>query len=88
MPTYEYKCDKCDKIFEVFQGIKDEPIKNCPKCKSKVKKLISTGAGLIFKGKGFYQTDYKSAAPPDGEKGKPSLPCGKSEKCGSCDLED
>jgi putative FmdB family regulatory protein len=62
MPTYEYECPKCGKTFELFQSMKDDPIKVCPdkKCKGKVKRLIGTGAGLIFKGSGFYITDYRS----------------------------
>lgn len=62
MPTYEYECAKCGKTFEVFQSMKDEPLKTCQnkKCKGKVKRLLGTGAGLIFKGSGFYITDYRS----------------------------
>ena len=61
MPTYEYKCDACGNAFERFQSIMAAPIKRCPKCgKNKVRRLISTGAGLIFKGSGFYITDYRS----------------------------
>ena len=60
MPTYEYACQKCGYEFEQFQSIKDEPLKRCPKCKGKVVKKISSGAGLIFKGSGFYITDYRS----------------------------
>src|SRR4051794_8018081 len=61
MPTYEYKCDACGNKFEKFQSIKAGPIRKCPKCgKNKVRRLISTGAGLIFKGSGFYTTDYRS----------------------------
>ncbi|HVE16066.1 MAG TPA: FmdB family zinc ribbon protein [Chthoniobacterales bacterium] len=62
MPTYEYECQKCGKTFELFQSMKDEPIKTHPdpKCKGKVKRLLGTGAGLIFKGSGFYITDYRS----------------------------
>ncbi len=59
MPTYEYECLKCSYRFEESQGIKDEPLKKCPKCGGKVKRLIGTGTGIIFKGKGFYHTDYK-----------------------------
>ena len=59
MQTYEYKCLKCNRKFEVFQNIKEKEIKVCPKCKGKVKRLISTGVGFIFKGSGFYATDYK-----------------------------
>ncbi len=60
MPTYEYKCLKCDYRFEKFQSMKDEPIKYCPVCNGEVKRLIGSGAGAIFKGTGFYQTDYKN----------------------------
>jgi len=59
MPTYEYRCLSCGYYFEKFQSIHDEPVKTCPKCGGKVQKLISSGAGLIFKGSGFYITDYK-----------------------------
>lgn len=57
MPTYDYKCPKCGK-FEVFQKITDKPLKRCPKCKGKVKRLIGSGSGIIFKGKGFFRNDY------------------------------
>ncbi|MFA3782569.1 FmdB family zinc ribbon protein [Melioribacteraceae bacterium 4301-Me] len=60
MPTYDYKCTSCGYTFEVFQKISDEPIGFCPKCNGKVKRLIGAGAGTIFKGSGFYQTDYKN----------------------------
>jgi putative FmdB family regulatory protein len=68
MPTYEYHCEKCKKDFELFQSMKDNPVATCPKeqCrqktwgKGKVKRLLGTGAGLIFKGSGFYITDYRS----------------------------
>jgi len=59
MPTYEYECDKCKKNFDLFQNMKDEPIKKCTKCGGKVHRLISGGSGIIFKGAGFYETDYK-----------------------------
>jgi len=61
MPTYEYKCEACGERFERFQSITADPIKKCPKCgRLKVKRLLGTGAGLIFKGSGFYITDYRS----------------------------
>jgi putative FmdB family regulatory protein len=68
MPTYEYKCDKCKKTFDAFQSMKDDAFASCPKelCrqkswgKGKVRRLLGTGAGLIFKGSGFYITDYRS----------------------------
>lgn len=61
MPTYEYKCTKCEHQFEAFQSMSEEPVKKCPACGGEVKRLISGGAGLIFKGSGFYITDYKRA---------------------------
>jgi putative FmdB family regulatory protein len=61
MPTYEYECTKCGHQFEKFQSMKDEPLKRCPKCRCKVKRMLGTGAGIIFKGSGFYQTDYRSS---------------------------
>ncbi len=61
MPTYEYACPKCGHEFEQFQSMRDEPLKKCPKCKKTgVKRLVGGGAGLIFKGTGFYITDYKN----------------------------
>lgn len=60
MPTYEYECDGCGHEFELFQSMKDDPIKTCPECKKKkVRRLLGSGAGIIFKGSGFYETDYK-----------------------------
>lgn len=60
MPTYEYHCDACGHDFENFQSMSSAPLRKCPKCgKNKVKRLIGTGAGLIFKGSGFYITDYR-----------------------------
>ena len=97
MPTYEYICEKCDHQFDVFQSIKDNPLTVCPqeKCgmkkwgKGKVKKMIGSGAGLIFKGSGFYITDYRSdsykeaakkdAAPAADGGGKSAEGKGKSE---------
>jgi len=61
MPTYEYICDNCQYQFERFQSIKAKPIRKCPKCgKLSVQRLIGAGAGIIFKGSGFYETDYRS----------------------------
>ncbi len=62
MPTYEYECTKCGYVFEKFHGMLDAPVKRCPKCRCKVRKLLGTGAGILFKGSGFYQTDYRSDA--------------------------
>jgi len=61
MPTYDYECDACGHRFEQFQPITAKPVRKCPKCgKSKVRRLIGSGAGVIFRGSGFYQTDYRS----------------------------
>jgi putative FmdB family regulatory protein len=76
MPTYDYECDACDHAFEEFQSMLDKPLKKCPKCKKpKLRRLIGTGAAILFKGSGFYQTDYRSesyknAAKADESKGK------------------
>jgi putative FmdB family regulatory protein len=62
MPTYDYKCLKCNHQFEVFQSMKDDRLTDCPldDCDGEVKRLLGTGAGIIFKGSGFYETDYRS----------------------------
>jgi putative FmdB family regulatory protein len=60
MPTYEYECEKCHHQFEQLQKITDESVKVCPVCGGKVKRLISGGGGFLFKGNGFYITDYRS----------------------------
>jgi putative FmdB family regulatory protein len=61
MPTYDYVCDACDHKFELLQSIKDAPKKKCPECgKSKLRRLFGAGAAIIFKGSGFYTTDYRS----------------------------
>jgi putative FmdB family regulatory protein len=61
MPTYDYECDACGHEFELFQSITESPKKKCPACKkSKLRRLFGTGAAVMFKGSGFYQTDYRS----------------------------
>ncbi len=60
MPTYEYKCLDCGIQFDRFQSITEDPIQECPECSGRTKRLIGAGAGLIFKGSGFYITDYRS----------------------------
>ena len=61
MPTYEYQCSACDHRFEELQSFSEAPLKTCPVCKKKkLQRLIGTGAAIVFKGSGFYQTDYRS----------------------------
>jgi putative FmdB family regulatory protein len=74
MPTYEYICDSCGYRFEQFQKMSDKPIKKCPNCGKPVKRLIGKGMGVIFKGTGFYSTDYKNRS-----SGKTC--CGRTERC-------
>lgn len=72
MPTYEYQCGECGHRFEVFQRIVDPPERDCPKCGKKncVEQLISGGSGIIFRGSGFYETDYKRARQKDSSSGE------------------
>ena len=89
MPTYEYSCEKCGKTFETFQSMRNEPLRECPKelfrqkrwGHGKVKRLLGTGAGLIFKGSGFYITDYRSNSYKEGAKNDaPAAPAPSGEK--------
>jgi len=84
MPTYEYQCQKCGHRFDVFQRIVDPPVRDCPKCRRKgcVEQLISGGSGLIFKGSGFYITDYKRAGPDPKPGPKPTDGTGSSSDKG------
>jgi len=68
MPTYEYKCQKCKRRFEVFQKMTDTPLTECTACQGQLKRLIGAGAGLLFKGNGFYATDYRSESYKQAEK--------------------
>jgi putative FmdB family regulatory protein len=89
MPTYEYSCEKCGGSFEIVQSMRDEPLRECPKelCRQKkwghgkMKRLIGTGAGLIFKGSGFYITDYRSDSYKEAaKKDAPAAPTTVGEK--------
>ncbi len=85
MPTYEYHCDACGYGFEKFQPITAPAIRDCPKCKKrKVRRVITGGAGLIFKGSGFYQTDYRSKSYQDAAK-KDSKPDAKKDSSSKSD---
>lgn len=94
MPTYEYECRRCGHSFEAFQSMTDAPLRKCPECGGRVRRLIGAGAGIIFKGSGFHATDYRS--PSYTKSAKADAPASKSEtscpakaagKCpgGSCD---
>jgi putative FmdB family regulatory protein len=89
MPTYEYQCDACEHNFDEFQSMFDEPLKKCPKCgKNKLRRVFGAGAAVLFKGSGFYQTDYrsesyKSAAKKEQEAAKPAGTGGTDGKTGS-----
>jgi putative FmdB family regulatory protein len=86
MPTYEYHCQKCDQNFEAFQSMRDKPFTQCPKelCRlpkwghGRVKRLLGTGAGIIFKGSGFYSTDYRSKAYQEAAKKEAPSPASAS----------
>ncbi len=78
MPTYEYECLECKHRFEMFQSMLDEPVKKCIKCGSSVRKRFGAGAGIIFKGSGFYTTDYKNNSSKSDVKG------GSQSEGGSC----
>ena len=85
MPTYEYECAACGANFEEFQSMSDKPLRKCPKCgKMKLERLIGAGAGIIFKGSGFYETDYKrkAAAGPDAGASPADKPAAKTEDKG------
>jgi putative FmdB family regulatory protein len=93
MPTYQYRCPHCGHDFEEFQSISDAPLDTCPRCGKKPRRLISGGAGFLFKGNGFYTTDYRSESykaaakkeestskPSDDKAGKSSDKKPKAEK--------
>ena len=82
MPTYQYECTACGHEFEELQSMTDAKLTKCPKCgKKKLARLIGSGSGMIFKGSGFYETDYKKKPVPAETKteSKPALPAAKSE---------
>ena len=81
MPTYEYKCEDCGYIFEKFQKMSDSPIEICPKCGSKVKRIIGTGGGIIFKGSGFYVNDYAKKSSDSSSCCGLTNPCDNPKRC-------
>jgi putative FmdB family regulatory protein len=87
MPTYVYECEKCGHTFERFQGMKETPVKTCPDCRGKVRRLVSAGAGIISKGSGSHVTDYgrsRGNAPPCGSS---KTCCGRDTRCDSPSCE-
>ncbi len=85
MPTYQYECNSCEHIFEIMQSITDKKLLECPKCnKNTLQRLIGTGSGIVFKGSGFYETDYKkkSSVPK-------TCPAEKSKECSNaCPMKE
>lgn len=96
MPTYDYRCTECEHTFELFHSMKDKPKRKCPACgKNALERLIGTGAGVLFKGSGFYETDYRSSSYKKGAeaekkssesgsgetKGEKKTPCGTNCAC-------
>lgn len=84
MPTYDYQCTVCNHIFEHSQSMTDKLLTKCPKCGKKLKRLIGGGAGIIFKGSGFYATDYKKSSASGSSKQAPVCPKAKEGGCSGC----
>ena len=84
MPTYDYQCESCNGIREVFHGINEQPEVLCEECSGKMKKMIGTGAGIIFKGSGFYVNDYKGCScRKESEPAKSDSACSCTGSCAS-----
>ena len=81
MPTYEYQCNDCGHKFEKFQKMSDSPLEECPKCGSKVKRIICTGGGIIFKGSGFYANDYAKKTTDSSSCCGLNDPCDNPKRC-------
>jgi len=79
MPTYDYRCAECGHTFEVFHGMKEDPVQECPKCGGAVQRLITGGAGIIFKGQGFYTTESRARNAPSCGRNAPC--CGRDTPC-------
>ena len=88
MPTYDYECDACGHAFELFQSITESVKKKCPECKkSKLRRLFGTGAAIVFKGSGFYETDYRSDSYKEGKKAAEKAKDKGSDKKGDAKSE-
>jgi len=85
MPTYEYECQACGHTFEELQAMTDAKLKKCPKChKNKLSRLIGSGSGMIFKGTGFYETDYKKKSAPSSGKNEAPKAAPAPSGCNGC----
>ena len=87
MPTYEYRCTSCKNEFEKFQRMSDEPVAECPKCGAAAERRLSGGAGLLFKGSGFYITDYRSESYKKAQKSEGGGSSGGSDSPGGAKSE-
>jgi putative FmdB family regulatory protein len=86
MPTYEYHCDGCEHHFDEFQSFSEEPLKKCPQChKKKLRRVIGSGAAILFKGSGFYQTDYRSESYKSAAKAETEAKGGTNSTANSSD---
>lgn len=86
VPTYQYQCEMCNHSFEILQSMMDKKLKKCPECgKPSLTRLIGSGSGIIFKGNGFYATDYKKKeSPKDGPSSKPAQSDASMKEAGAC----
>ncbi|MGD0335928.1 MAG: FmdB family zinc ribbon protein [Candidatus Omnitrophota bacterium] len=84
MPTYEYECSHCGHKFELSQKMTDKPVEKCPECHKKVRRLIGSGSGIIFKGSGFYATDYRKGSKGEAQKSKPATCPKAKDGCNAC----
>ncbi|NLP01101.1 MAG: zinc ribbon domain-containing protein [Fibrobacter sp.] len=83
MPTYEYKCKSCGKVFQKFQSMTEAPLAECPTCKGSVERIVGTDGGLIFKGAGFHRNNYPSTQSSSSRCGRETPCCGRDSFCGS-----
>ncbi|MEF8788011.1 MAG: FmdB family zinc ribbon protein [Planctomycetota bacterium] len=89
MPTYEYKCEDCSHVFEAFHGMTDDPLEECPKCGEKaLRRLIGGGAGIIFKGSGFWETDYNRSGSSQDQETTSGDSSSGSDSSGDSDSSD
>jgi putative FmdB family regulatory protein len=88
MPTYEYQCQKCQRKHEIFQSITAKPVKKCPRCGGRLKRLLGSGSGFLFRGSGFYITDYRSKGYKEAKKREESSSSSGSSSSASPSKKD